>query len=120
MKRRTALLSALLFLPLGCCATSYMLLDPPWKDRRVERLRADANSHVPVGSTRQQVEEWFASHGLRCGPVFKIGEGERAVGYCAQVEDDAGLETANIWIQFNFDQHDRVSSIFIERTIVSS
>jgi hypothetical protein len=116
MKRRTALVGVLL---LGCCPTSYLLLDPPWKNRKVERLRADAEARVPVGSTRQQVEEWFASHGLRCGRVFKAGEGERTVGYCAQVEDNAGLETANIWIQFNFDQHDRVASIFIQRIIVS-
>jgi hypothetical protein len=118
MKRRSMLFGALLLLPLGCCATSYILLDPPWKNAKVERLRADANARVPVGSTRQQVEEWFVSHDIRYGEIIHV-DTNRVVGLGGQLEDNAGLQTASIWIEFHFDEHGRVTEVLIRRSIVS-
>jgi hypothetical protein len=118
MKRRALLSGALLFFPLGCCATSYMLLDPPWKNRRVERLRADADARVPVGSTRQQVEEWFASHNIHYGRIGAL-KGSQGIGYSAYIQDSAGIENASIAIEFYFDEHDRVVKYFVVRRVVS-
>lgn len=114
---RSFLLCALPLLPFGCCGTAWFLYDPPWAYRKVERLQADAESRVPVGSTRQQVEEWFASHNIPYGRI--VDSDGRMTGYCAYIDDSAGLENASIAIEFYFNEHDRVREYFVVRRVVS-
>jgi hypothetical protein len=112
MKHRAMLLCAFL---LGCFAIATLLLAPIWEERKADHLRTDAHERIPVGSTRQQVEEWFQSHGISYAPVGKVGEAR--VGYFAQVPDHIGLDGASTLVNVTFDKQDRVSSITISRFV---
>lgn len=120
MKRRSTAIGFLVLLPLGCCATSYVVLDQPWKNKNAqfERLRADADARLPAGSSRAQAEEWFASHNIRCSELIHV-DTNRVVGLGGGIRDDVGLDTAEIAIEVRFDKQGRVSEVFIRRIVIS-
>ncbi|HUR53415.1 MAG TPA: hypothetical protein VMZ71_04765 [Gemmataceae bacterium] len=120
MKRRSYWRAGLVALLIGGCATFLLMHHPHWSEAQLRRLQQDAAIRVPVGSSRQQVEEWFASHGIPCRPVATInsqGKLVRITGYGGQTDGSAGLEDAEIHIYFDFDEHDRVKSVSITRFI---
>jgi hypothetical protein len=94
------------------CGTLWQVAVTPKNGIRVEWLAADMHKRLPLGSTRQQVEEWFASHQITPGT---ISDGKDLVGLCGEVPNSSWFESAEICIEFCFDSRDRLKGSWIER-----
>jgi hypothetical protein len=89
----------------------------PQNGVRVERLRAEIAEHLPAGSTRDQVEAWFASHGFETWDISTtVG---RKGGLGATIPNSSWWEDAEIEIEFYFDEAGRLARSFIDRFVYS-
>jgi hypothetical protein len=73
----------------------------------VDRLEADLHTRLPDGSSWEQAEAWFASHGIEPRPVYG-GTEDRAVGLRAAVPNDTLFEAAEIRITLYFSPNGRL------------
>jgi hypothetical protein len=83
---------------------------------RVEALEQDLRDRLPIGSTREQVQDWFASHGITYGDTVDSATGKRD-GYCATMPNDSWVESAEIRISFEFDDRGRLTKFRIIRFV---
>jgi hypothetical protein len=101
----------------ACCGGLALFGDCPKNGVRVERLEADLNERLPDGSTWEQAEAWFASHGLRPGVISEMGG--RKVGLAATIPNDSLLESAEIRIELYFSREGRLEKRVIYRFVYS-
>jgi hypothetical protein len=105
---------AVIGLLLCCCGVAYFAIYP-LNGIRVDRLEADLNQSLPDGSTWEQAEAWFASHGFR--PLKIAEKGGQMVGLGAEVPNDDLIESATIYIYVYFDTEGRLEKRVIYREI---
>jgi len=62
-RRRWLLICALVGVPIGCCLGCLLWSDPPWNPARQsdEAIRDEILDATPLGSSKQQVEEYATS-----------------------------------------------------------
>jgi hypothetical protein len=100
---------------LVCCSGITYYAFHPLNGIRVDRLEADLNQSLPDGSSWEQAEAWFASHGFR--PLKIAEKGGRIIGLGAQVPNDDLIESATIYIYVYFDTEGRLEKRVIYREI---
>jgi hypothetical protein len=94
---------------LGYVATA------PRSGIRVEVLGAEMRQRLPNGSSRAEVRAWLASHGVKASDIFDAAG--RKVGLTATLANDSWLESAEITLDFTFDDRGRLTSSTISRFI---
>lgn len=109
---------AVVFLLCCWCPTYYVFVAPWWGEVRAKRLQADLNDRLPDGSSREQAEAWFTSHGMREYGVDygdtvrppKDGEPGRWVrtGMWGRIPTSALITKAWISISVGFDDNGKV------------
>jgi hypothetical protein len=113
-----ATMSLVVVLALLVCCSGLVYFGPqPLNGIRVDRLEADLNEHLPDGSTWEQAEAWFASHGFKTGTIGE--KSGRIVGLEAQIPNDDILDSAYIYIELYFNQERRLDRRIIYRFIIS-
>jgi hypothetical protein len=80
-------------------------------------LEADLHERLPDGSTWEQAEAWFASHGFR-PDVIVDGAGTK-IGLCDVIPNDSLLDTAEIRIELYFSPEGRLRERIIYRFVFS-
>jgi hypothetical protein len=72
--RRRLLWTAFAAAGLGACVVAAIYFGK-WFPRQmsVDELKADLQTRVPKGSTWEEAEAWFASHRIKCFPIFSPG-----------------------------------------------
>ena len=93
-----------------CCGGVTYFAVYPLNGIHVARLEADLNQSLPDGSTWEQAEAWFTSHGFRANRIAKKG-GEKdgqLVGLGAAVPNDTLVDSATIYITVYFDTEGRL------------
>lgn len=108
-------------LTLGClgvlAATGWFVV--PQLDRMLtggpilRRLRSDMDRALSAGSTRREVNAWFARHGIQPDPITD-GNG-RVIGLTGSVPDSTWLIPALIDIDVAFDEQQRLKRKRIDR-----
>jgi hypothetical protein len=84
---------------------------------RVERLEADLNERLPDGSTWEQAEAWFASHGLQPSDLYDMDG--RKDGLAVTIPNDSLLDSAEICIELYFSPEGRLNKRVIYRFVYS-
>jgi hypothetical protein len=104
---------------LLCCGGAAYFAVYPLNGIRVDRLEADLNKSLPDGSTWEQADAWFTSHGFRAKRIARKGgeEDGRIVGLGAAVPNDTLLDSATIYIQVYFDTEGRLEKRVIKRVV---
>jgi hypothetical protein len=101
---------------LACCAGLLHVAGTPKNGIRVEQLEREIHRQLPLGSTRGEVEEWFASRDIEPSEILAYpSEGSRPVGLSAEVPNGSWLEDATIRIEFYFDRSCRLKDRIIYR-----
>jgi hypothetical protein len=103
-RRRLRLLLAVLLMVASCGGLGYLACAPRngiW----VWWLRAELREQLPVGSTREQAEEWLSCRGYWYQVMLDPDGGEYLYSY---VPNSSFLEDANILIHIYFDGNGRV------------
>jgi hypothetical protein len=106
-------------LVLGCGVVGRYVAHQ-WHERgRVHRLEADLNARLPLGSSWEQAETWFASHGIQPDDIVELGSRTR-IGLGATIENNFTLlEPAEILIYLYFSKEGKLTSKSIERSLIS-
>jgi hypothetical protein len=112
-RRRLLLILAVVSLPFLCCGGFEFLVRFPTNGTLVERLEADLNERVPLGSTWEQAEAWFASYNMQPGGIYD--EANRKIGIVALISNDSFLQRAQIEIYLHFDPEGRLRERSIRR-----
>jgi hypothetical protein len=81
---------------------------------KVERLEAELKARLPLGSTREQAEAWFAAHGFQ---PDQLGQNDQMTCLGARIANDSFFEDAVIGILLCFDAEGRLERRFIYRTV---
>jgi hypothetical protein len=102
----------------SCCGGIARFGDRPKNGIRVGHSEADLNEHLPDGSTWEQAEAWFASHGIEPGGIYTLGD-NRKVGLHAIVPNDGLLDSAEIRIEVHFSPEGRLTKRSIYRFVYS-
>jgi hypothetical protein len=99
----------------SCCGypTYYCVVEPWWGEVRVKRWKADLDENLPVGSSREQAEAWFASRGLK--PNDLIGPDGRRAGLAATIPDGMPPVNGAIRIELGFDDNGAVRERIVYR-----
>lgn len=92
--------------------------DRPKSGIRVERLEADLNERLPDGSSWEQAEAWFASHGIQPHGIITSSDNQK-VGLGAIVPNDSFLQSAEIRIYVYFGPAGRLTKRSIYRFVYS-
>lgn len=90
--------------------------DRPLSGVRVERLEADLEARLPIGSTWGEAEDWFASHSIRPGHIAELKSGE-VIGLMATVPNRGLFDSAVIVIEMHFDEKARLKEKSIRRFV---
>jgi hypothetical protein len=109
---------ALAFLSCCGCPTYDAVIVPWWGDVRAKQLQVDLDDRLPDGSSREQAEAWFASHGLteygidygdqvRAPKNGEPAEGVRC-GMWGRITVSSVLERTSINITVSFDDNGKV------------
>jgi hypothetical protein len=102
---------------VACCGGLALFGDRPTNGIRVEQLEADLNERLPDGSTWEEAEAWFASHGFK---TRAIGEkGGRKIGLGTRIPNDSLLESAEIRVELYFSPEGRLKKRVIYRFVPS-
>jgi hypothetical protein len=102
---------------VACCGGLVLFVDRPKNGIRVERLEADLNERLPDGSSWEQAEVWFASHGFQ---PSDIGEHGSKHGLYVIIPNDSLVETgAEIHIELYFSPEGRLEKRVIYRFVPS-
>jgi hypothetical protein len=102
---------------LGCCGVLSYLATRPTNGIRVQQLEAEIKERLPLGSSREQVEGWFASHRITPQDVCDLDG--RKIGLGVVIPNSTWLETAEIQVWFYFDQAGRLEKAIIDRFVIS-
>jgi hypothetical protein len=78
----------------------------------VDELRADAETRLPKGSSREQAKEWFASRGIS---DVQEARDITSSGYRAIVPNSTWMESGEIIVTCMFDRKDQLERISIIR-----
>lgn len=101
----------------SCCGGLTLFGDYPTNGIHVDELETDLNARLPIDSTWEQAEEWFASHGFQ---TYGIGNTDNPrVGLGATVPNNSLLETAEIHIDLFFSPEGLLTERSIYRFIYS-
>jgi hypothetical protein len=82
-----------------------------------EELKADLEKHLRKGSTWEEAEAWFASHGIRCDPVYAPSFAKDSIekrALKAAIPDDKPDDPGHIFIELYFSD-DKLWSWVVER-----
>jgi hypothetical protein len=101
---------------LACLAGILFVGDQPKNGIRVEQLEADLNQQLPLGSSWEEAEAWFAARGLKASGIYRGAECRR-VGLIAAVPNDTFLEKAHIVISLSFCPEGRLEKYEVARII---
>jgi hypothetical protein len=101
----------------SCCGGFACFADRPLNGIRVERLETNLNAKLPDGSTWEQAEAWFASHGLQPKGISEK-DGPK-IGLSATIPNDSLLDSAEIFIALYFSPEGRLEKRIIYRFIYS-
>jgi hypothetical protein len=91
----------------------FFFLDRPLNGISVEVLEADLNKRLPDGSTCEQAEAWFASHGIR--PLEIMDENGRRCGLMTIIPNSSRIVQAEVRIFMYFNSDDRLRERIIYR-----
>jgi hypothetical protein len=117
IKRTTWLFVTMVIALFMCCGGVAFFWQRPLNGIRVDQLEADLNQSLPDGSTWEQAEAWFASHGFK---TKTIGEKDGPItGLGASIPNDDLLDSATIHIQLHFNAEKRLEKRVIYRFIMS-
>ena len=100
------------------CGGLGVVLDWPKNGVLVWRLEADLNEKLPEGSTWEQAEAWFASHGIQPGGIVE-GKTGRKAGLGAIIPNDSLSGWAEIRIELYFSPEGRLEKKSIYRFVPS-
>jgi hypothetical protein len=100
-----------------CCGGLAFFGDRPINGIRVEELEADLNERLPDGSTHEQAEQWFSSHGFEPWDIVEIGG--RRIGLGATIPNDSWANHAEIEIELYFTAEGRLHTRVIYRFVYS-
>jgi hypothetical protein len=101
---------------LACCAGVDHVAGAPKNGIRVELLQRDIEEQLLPGSTRGEVEAWFASHDIE---PSEIVHDNVAVGLWASIPNDSWLGRATIRIELHFDANNRLKDRVVYRDVPS-
>ena len=86
----------------------------PHNGIRVGRIRSEARSALPLGSSREQVASWLETRGLPWRPVYDKG-GQELQRYLVRMENSSWMEPgATFWMTFEFDREEKLEQIDAE------
>ena len=112
VRNRSVLLVAAAVGVFALCGFSIV----PIEGGRVERWEADLNEQLPDGSSWEQAEAWFASHGIKPG---YIADSNRRIGLATKIPNSTLIENAHIRIELYFDDNNRLRERVIYRFVYS-
>jgi hypothetical protein len=106
---------ALVLLALsGAGAGGYWYANQPKNGVHVKQLEADAAAKLPPGTDKEQVFEWFKSHGVTdIGDLTDVGGGK--VGIRGLMPNDTYLGKAEIDISFWYDKNGKITKSHFQR-----
>ncbi|MGL6075321.1 MAG: hypothetical protein ACRC8S_14280 [Fimbriiglobus sp.] len=97
-----AVLWTLAGLLIACCVGSCELAYRPHNGFRVGSLRSEAQSALPIGSSREQVEAWLDARGLPYMAVYDKG-GESFLWYLVRMPNPSWMRpNAGLSMTFYF------------------
>jgi hypothetical protein len=105
----------LLFLAFGCPFAMWGAIFTPLNGIRLERLEFDMQENLPIGSSREQVQHWLESHSIKFVDIIDLDHNRKG-GFSATIPNRSFLLNFDIYIQFYFDQNNRVEKRNITRT----
>ena len=88
----------------------------PERGIRVEELKADAEQKLPVGSSREQAKEWFASRGIT---DVKDARDIVGTGYRGTLPNSSWVEGGEIVVTVMFDRENKLNRLTVVRMRVS-
>jgi hypothetical protein len=101
----------------ACCGALIYFWERPLNGIRVEQLEADLEERLPVGSSWELAEEWFASHEFKTyGIVDSVG---RRDGLMAIIPNNTILRPGEIHIELYFDANRKLRKRVIYRYVPS-
>jgi hypothetical protein len=90
----------------SCCGCPAYNGITPFNGLRMELLKADLKKRLPEGSTREQAEAWFASHGFE--PHDLIDRDGRRTGRAATIPNSTLFEVSEIRVEMAFDDNGKL------------
>jgi hypothetical protein len=93
--------------------------DQPKNGIRVEKLEADLKGRLPLGSSWEEAEAWFTSHGIKPNVLMR-GHESRVSELLATVPNDTFLESAQIIISLTFSPDGRLERCAVWRYVQST
>ena len=86
----------------------------PYNGIRVGRIRSEARSALPLGSSREQVASWLETRSLPWHSVYDKG-GQELQWYLVRMENGSWMEPgASFWMTFDFDREEKLERINAE------
>jgi hypothetical protein len=91
----------------------------PYNGIFVDDLRQEINSRLPIGSSREQVNDWIKSREFRVGELARDTPTIRnkSVGLYVTVPNQSPTDDAEIRIAFWFDDEDHLERVQVERFV---
>lgn len=91
---------------VGSCEVAFR----PYNGIRVGRLQSEAQTALPIGSSREQVEAWLEKSGLPYEPVQ--GKGGEFLWFLVRMKNGSWMRPhAGLWMTLNFDAAERLTRI---------
>lgn len=81
-------------------------LGPNWA---ADRLRSDIAAELPAGSSADAVAKWLAARQIRTFDIPRPGSGKRA-GIGGKIPRQYGPRYSELWLEFFFDDHEKLTS----------
>ena len=78
----------------------------------MNELKADAERRLPLGSSREQAQQWFASHGITDVQEARDLAG---TGYKATIPNSSWMEGGEIIVTCMFDRENRLDRLTVVR-----
>jgi hypothetical protein len=113
-RNRWAILASLVAF-LSCCGCPLFFSLVPFNGVLAWRLKADMEKRLPDGSSREQAEAWFASHGFVAGDIVKP-DGRR-VGLMAIIPSATLIDNGEVQVYVYFDDNGKVRKRIVRRIV---
>src|SRR5262245_9149401 len=96
---------------LGAAGLVYLAYRPE-RGIWVNELKVDAERQLPMGSSREQAQQWFASHGITDVQEARDLAGS---GYKATIPNSSWVEGGEIIVTCMFDRENRLDRLTVVR-----
>jgi hypothetical protein len=101
---------------LACCSGLLIVVDRPKNGITVEWLEADLDARLPIGSSSEEAEAWFASHNLKPYGIYRGAECQ-LVALVTSLPNDSLLDSAVIIISLSFTPEGRLEKRSVNRVV---